>query len=1350
MGKASISIAISGSYNGRALERAQRSLDNLALKAAAAEGSVSKSWSEAGGKVAQAGGEIYNAGRAAADAGDMLTTHVSLPLAAVGAAAVTTAADFESSMSRVAGALNDPTADMEALRELAIQTGQETVFSASDAANAMEELAKGGMSAADIQGGALATTMDLAAAGSLDLATAANTVVASMGAFQLTADESGEAANALAGAAAASSADVSDLTQALQQSSAQANAVGWSIQDTSAVLASFADAGIRGSDAGTSLRTMLQRLAAPTGAAASTMEELGIEVRDSDGSMKDAASIAEELSTALGGVDAATRDAALQTIFGADASRAALIMMNQGREGIERYTAATNDQTAAQRLADSQMGETERAIEEMRGSVETAGIALGTALVPFVTQAAGVVGGLADAFSSLDGDTQSTIATLGLVAAAAGPVLSIAGRFAQVVGNGVTAVGRAQQTVASYADALTTTNVASLKAYSATGKMNAALDANPAVKAAGGVDNYVAAVQRANTATSDYDRAVRNLNREYAKGEKASVSQLTALQDTVSVREQEMRSAQGTVDSYNAQATASKKSATAVKAQATAMAAASKAGTMLKTTLAAVGPALILTAAVAGISAFASAMEEARERAENMETATTGLVEATEVGAISSERGAAALDDYGESAKSAAEMVAEATESHVQLVDTINDNNLDASGQLAQLDRAYEVIQQYANQTNLSTTEQGRLKTAVETVNQMCGTQVSVVDAVNGVLADENGRIQDVTGSLGGYIEAKKRQIQADAQMSNLSALYTQQQEDIAALTAAQQDYQAALEDVGSKADWVADYMEDYGASAEQAEAAWEGMDASLRQSTGLTEAQNNLEATNQAIDNTETGLAATEAAAEGATESIQLLAQASPEVTAAVGEIGGSTAEFADALADAGISATDFASLSGDQIAQLVAAWDNGAGDIATAAQNLGIDMSDAGVNAATALANGLQSGSVSVDTATSILEAAATGDWSGVQSQMEAAGISLPQSVADGITANGYAASGATDRMLSLVALQLTGGDVDAAAEILGHDIDAGLAEGITSGTLSEEEAEMLGQDVIDAAKTQLESHSPSQAFYRIGSDIDAGLGQGIEGNASGPLGSLGSLIGQMLGISGQVPGKMLTSGYGGSTSLASGLSMGAEMVMASASGLSGSATGGVAGLPGQMGTSGSQASSRFASGIGAGQSRTRSEAANLSKAAEAMGNGDSYQWGSHMSINFASGIKSGRSWVSSAAEAIANAAKAAIGFSVPEEGPFSGREKGGETSGLHLAQNFAQGMVNGIPYVSRAAADLMGAADLSSSPGSGAASGPTTLDAILAELRAIRAEIGPDIAKYTPRMDQRQMRRTVQQYG
>lgn len=271
--------------------------------------------------------------------------------------------------------------------------------------------------------------MDLAASSGMDLGSAANTVVQAMGAFGLEADKSAQAANALAGAAAASSTDVEPLTQGLAQCSAQAYNAGWSIQETTAVLGRFADAGITGSDAGTSLKTMLQRLAAPTDEAAAVIENLGIQTRDSGGNLLGASAIAEELQTKMGGLDSATRDAALQTIFGSDAMRAATIMMNTGSEGLAKYVQATNDQEAAQRLANSQMGEGSRAIEELKGTLETAGIIIGDTLAPIIKELAEFITELVNKFSQLPSGVQQAIIIFGLLLAAAGPLLIMIGKI---------------------------------------------------------------------------------------------------------------------------------------------------------------------------------------------------------------------------------------------------------------------------------------------------------------------------------------------------------------------------------------------------------------------------------------------------------------------------------------------------------------------------------------------------------------------------------------------------------------------------------------------------------------------------------------------------------------------------------------------------------------------------------------------------------------------------------------------------------------------------------------------------------------------------------------------------------
>lgn len=366
-------------------------------------------------------------GEGITELGSSMTLGLTVPIVAAGGAATSVAANFDDAMSQVQGALGGASADMDGLRNLALQLGADTVFSATESAQAMVELAKGGLTEAQIKGGALAASMDLAAAGQLNLADAAATTVQMMGSFGLGAGDATRIANALAGAANASSADVSDLTQAMSQCSAQASLAGWSLEDTAAALALFADHGVKGSDAGTSLKTMLQRLAAPTDQAAEAIAAYGLNIRDSNGQMKDISGIADELTGKLGGLSDAERDAALQTIFGSDASRAAAILMQSGSEGLAKYIAATNDATAAETMANAQKGELSWALENMGGAIESASIAFGTALAPAITAVAGVIGNVAEAFASLPAGVQTGIAVVLALVAALGPLLMVIG-----------------------------------------------------------------------------------------------------------------------------------------------------------------------------------------------------------------------------------------------------------------------------------------------------------------------------------------------------------------------------------------------------------------------------------------------------------------------------------------------------------------------------------------------------------------------------------------------------------------------------------------------------------------------------------------------------------------------------------------------------------------------------------------------------------------------------------------------------------------------------------------------------------------------------------------------------------
>ena len=298
------------------------------------------------------------------------------------------AATFETTMRQTAVATGAPASAIAGLSKLAIKMGQDTTFSAQDAGGAMLELAKGGLSAADIKAGALASTLTLASAGGIDLGQAAGDVVTGLSLFNLSASQSASVAAALAGAANASQASVSDMGMALSQVGPGARNAGLSLQETTGVLAAFAKNGILGSDAGTSLKTMLTRLVPTTTAARKEMKTLGLDFTDAHGKFLPIGDVAQQLKAKLSGLSQEQRSTALSTIFGSDATRAATVLMGEGSAGIAGFVRATSDKTQADKLAAAATSGTSGALSRMSGAIHTAKLLIGTALEPAVVSIA--------------------------------------------------------------------------------------------------------------------------------------------------------------------------------------------------------------------------------------------------------------------------------------------------------------------------------------------------------------------------------------------------------------------------------------------------------------------------------------------------------------------------------------------------------------------------------------------------------------------------------------------------------------------------------------------------------------------------------------------------------------------------------------------------------------------------------------------------------------------------------------------------------------------------------------------------------------------------------------------------
>lgn len=293
------------------------------------------------------------------------------------AVAVTKFAQFDQAMSGVQAATHATRDEMEMYRAAAMEAGADTAYSAEEAANAIEELAKAGVSATDILNGGLTGALSLAAAGSLDVGAAAELAATAMTQFGLSGQDIPHIADLLAAGAGKAQGSVEDLGMALNQSGLVAAATGVTIESATGTLAAFASAGLVGSDAGTSFKSMLQHLQAPSSVASRAMAELGINMYDANGEFIGMTELAGQLQNNMADLTQAERDKAMATIFGADAVRAANVLYQQGSEGIQDWTNKVNDAgyaaTTAAIMQDNLAGD----LEKLGGSFDTVFIKAG-------------------------------------------------------------------------------------------------------------------------------------------------------------------------------------------------------------------------------------------------------------------------------------------------------------------------------------------------------------------------------------------------------------------------------------------------------------------------------------------------------------------------------------------------------------------------------------------------------------------------------------------------------------------------------------------------------------------------------------------------------------------------------------------------------------------------------------------------------------------------------------------------------------------------------------------------------------------------------------------------------------
>lgn len=300
-------------------------------------------------------------------------------LAAGGATlAITKFASFDKAMSGVQAATHESTTNMGLLRQAAIDAGADTAFSAEEAAQGIEELAKAGVSTADVMGGGLTGALDLAAAGELAVGDAAEIAASAMTQFKLSGDQIPHLADLLAAGAGKAQGSVQDLGSALNQAGLVASSTGLTIEETTGGLAAFASAGLVGSDAGTSFKSMLQRLTPQSKAAQAQFDELGISAYDAQGNFVGLSDFAGQLQDKMSGLTPEARNAAMSIMFGSDAVRASNVLYEQGAEGVQGWIDSVNDAGYAAETAAIMQNNLAGDIEKLGGAFDTVFIKSGS------------------------------------------------------------------------------------------------------------------------------------------------------------------------------------------------------------------------------------------------------------------------------------------------------------------------------------------------------------------------------------------------------------------------------------------------------------------------------------------------------------------------------------------------------------------------------------------------------------------------------------------------------------------------------------------------------------------------------------------------------------------------------------------------------------------------------------------------------------------------------------------------------------------------------------------------------------------------------------------------------------
>ena len=395
-------------------------------------------------KIGDVGSKLESVGNGITNVGKKVSV-VSAAVTGMGIASVKTAADFESSMSQVQATMGitkdsmsnvngESVNTMEALSDLAKQMGSETAFSASECAEALNYLALAGYDTQEMVD-TLPTVLNLAAAGNIDLASASDMVTDAMSALGMETSEADTMVDQMAKTASSTNTSVSQLGEGILTIGATAKSIKGGTAELNTALGILANNGIKGAEGGTHLRNVILSLQNPTDKAAACMEQLGVDVYDSQGNMRSLNDILGDLNTSMEGMTSAEKTNIISSIFNkTDLSSVNALLSNTGETWDSLQNSITNSAGAAQQMADTQLDNLSGQLTILKSALEGLAISIGEALMPMVKNIVSKIQGFVTWLNNLDDGTKQVIVKIGLFVAALGQALVILGTVISKVG----------------------------------------------------------------------------------------------------------------------------------------------------------------------------------------------------------------------------------------------------------------------------------------------------------------------------------------------------------------------------------------------------------------------------------------------------------------------------------------------------------------------------------------------------------------------------------------------------------------------------------------------------------------------------------------------------------------------------------------------------------------------------------------------------------------------------------------------------------------------------------------------------------------------------------------------------